>query len=57
MPQFTLYANPIATAPDRILLALADAGFTDFEYVNVDMSAKEHKVCVYSQCSIQCITH
>ncbi|EZF77065.1 hypothetical protein H105_01701 [Trichophyton soudanense CBS 452.61] len=43
MPQFTLYATPIATAPDRILLALADAGFTDFEYVNVDMSAKEHK--------------
>lgn len=52
MPQFTLYANPIATAPDRILLALADAGFTDFEYVNVDMSAKEHKVCVYSQRNI-----
>ncbi|KAK2880691.1 hypothetical protein FQN49_000460 [Arthroderma sp. PD_2] len=47
MPQFTLYATPVATAPDRVLLALADAGFTDFEYVNVDMSKKEHKAPEY----------
>ncbi|KAF3481458.1 glutathione S-transferase PARB [Arthroderma uncinatum] len=47
MPQFAIYANPVATAPDRILLALADAGFTDFDYVTVDMRGREHKTPEY----------
>ncbi|KAK2875034.1 hypothetical protein FQN49_001832 [Arthroderma sp. PD_2] len=43
MPQFTLYANPLATAPDRVQLAINEAGFTDYERIDIDLGAKEQK--------------
>ncbi|EEQ30141.1 putative glutathione transferase [Microsporum canis] len=43
MPQFTFYAHPIATAPDRVQLAVDEAGFTDYERIDIDMGAKEQK--------------
>ncbi|KAF3490791.1 glutathione S-transferase 3 [Arthroderma uncinatum] len=47
MPQFTLYANIIATAPDRVQLAINEAGFTDYERIEVDMGTQEHKTPEY----------
>ncbi|EGD85129.1 hypothetical protein H112_08854 [Trichophyton rubrum D6] len=47
MPQFTFYAHPIATAPDRVQLAIDEAGFTDYERITVDIPNKEQKTPEY----------
>ena len=44
MPAFTLYGHLASPNHDRVALTLAIAGFTDFEYVTVDLSSGEQKV-------------
>lgn len=44
MPQFTLYGAHGSTNTDRVRLTLAEAGFTDFEYVALNLQQGEQKV-------------
>lgn len=55
MPQFTFYAHPIATAPDRVQLAIDEAGFTDYERITVDIPNKEQKVGLHDTKLLVCI--
>jgi hypothetical protein len=45
-PQFTLYGNVASITSDRVRLMLADQGFTDYEFVNLDFLKGEQKVCL-----------
>jgi len=45
MPEFTLYGNRGSAYSNCVSLALAEAGFTDFEFVTLDFQKAEQKVC------------
>lgn len=45
MPEFTIYGNRGSVSTDRVKLVLALAGFTDYEFVNLDFKTGEHKAC------------
>jgi glutathione S-transferase len=44
MPAFTLYGSLGSTNTDRVRLTLAEGGFTDYEFVQVNLLKGEHKV-------------
>ena len=44
MPAFTLYGARGSINTDRILLTLAEGGFTDYELVHVNLQKGEQKV-------------
>ena len=44
MPAFTLYGSRGSTNTDRVRLTLAEGGFTDFEFVPVNLQRGEQKV-------------
>ena len=44
MPAFTLYGLRGSTNTDRVRLTLAEAGFTDYEFVLLDLRKGEQKV-------------
>lgn len=44
MSAFTLYGFEGTTNTDRVLLTLAEGGFTDYEFVLVNLQKGEHKV-------------
>jgi hypothetical protein len=44
MPAFTLYGSRGSTNTDRIRLALAEGGFTDYDVVLLDLRKGEQKV-------------
>lgn len=44
MPAFTLYGSRGSTNTDRVRLTLAEGGFTDYEYVLLNLQAGEQKV-------------
>jgi glutathione S-transferase len=44
MPAFTLYGSLGSTNTDRVRLTLAEGGFTDYEFVHVNLMSGEHKV-------------
>ena len=44
MPAFTLYGHLASPNYDRVALTLAIAGFTDYEYVSVDLGKGDQKV-------------
>lgn len=41
---FTLYGNPGSTASNRVRLMLAEAGFTNYDFVSLNFKTAEHKV-------------
>ena len=45
MPAFTLYGWRGSSNTDRVRLTLAEGGFTDFEFVLVNLHKGEQKVC------------
>ncbi len=44
MPAFTLYGGRGSTNTDRVRLTLAEGGFTDYEFVLVNLLKGEQKV-------------
>ena len=46
MPAFTLYGFLGSTNTNRVRLTLAEGGFTDYEFVLVDLQKGEQKVSV-----------
>jgi hypothetical protein len=44
MAAFTLYSARGSTNTDRVLLTLAEGGFTDYELVLLNLQKGEHKV-------------
>ena len=48
MPQFTLYGARGSSNSDRIRLTLAEAGFTDYDYVLLNLLKGEQKVLIFS---------
>lgn len=44
MPAFTLYGSRGSTNTDRVLLTLAEGGFTDYELVLLNLQKGEQKV-------------
>lgn len=44
MPAFTLYGARGSTNADRVRLTLAEGGFTDYEFVLVNLAKGEQKV-------------
>jgi hypothetical protein len=44
MPAFTLYGSRGSTNTDRVRLTLAEGGFTDYEFVLVNLQKGEQKV-------------
>jgi hypothetical protein len=44
MPAFTLYGSPGSTNTDRVRLTLAEGGFTDYEFVPLNLQKGEQKV-------------
>jgi hypothetical protein len=44
MPAFTLYGSRGSTNTDRVRLTLAEAGFTDYEFVLLNLQKGEQKV-------------
>jgi hypothetical protein len=44
MPAFTLYGARVSTNTDRVRLALAEGGFTDYELVLLNLQKGEQKV-------------
>ncbi len=44
MPAFTLCGARGSTNTDRVRLTLAEGGFTDYEFVLVNLQKGEHKV-------------
>lgn len=44
MPAFTLYGSPGSTNTDRVLLTLAEGGFTDYEFVLLNLQRGDQKV-------------
>lgn len=55
MPAFTLYGFRGTTNTDRVRLTLAEGGFTDYEFVSLDLKGGEQKVggCSYPRASEQ----
>ena len=45
MPAFTLYGSRGSSNTDRVRLTLAEGGFTDYEFVVVNLQKGEQKVC------------
>lgn len=45
MPAFTLYGSRGSTNTDRVRLTLAEGGFTDYEFVPLNLQKGEQKVC------------
>ncbi|KXL43352.1 hypothetical protein M433DRAFT_135914 [Acidomyces richmondensis BFW] len=43
MPAFTLYGSPGSTNTDRVLLTLAEGGFTDYEFVLLNLQRGDQK--------------
>lgn len=41
---FTLYGNAISAASNRVSLMLAEAGFTDYDFVSLNFRTAEQKV-------------
>ena len=53
MPAFTLYGARGSTNTDRVRLTLAEAGFTDYELVLLNLQKGEQKVdnpCFLNKC-------
>ena len=48
MPAFTLYGARGSTNTDRVRLTLAEGGFTDYEFVLLDLAKGEQKVPILS---------
>jgi hypothetical protein len=46
MPAFTLYGFLGSTNTNRVRLTLAEGGFTDYEFVLVDLQKGEQKVSI-----------
>lgn len=44
MPAFTLYGARGSTNADRVRLTLAEGGFTDYEFVSINLAKGEQKV-------------
>jgi hypothetical protein len=44
MPAFTLYGSIGSSNTDRVRMTLAEGGFTDYEFVTVDLRKGEQKV-------------
>ena len=44
MPAFTLYGSRGSTNTDRVRLTLAEGGFTDYEFVLLNLQKGEQKV-------------
>jgi hypothetical protein len=44
MPAFTLYGSRGSTNTDRVRLALAEGGFTDYDFVLINLHKGEQKV-------------
>jgi hypothetical protein len=44
MPAFTLYGSRGSTNTDRVRLTLAEGGFTDYEFVYLNLQKGEQKV-------------
>jgi len=44
MPAFTLYGARGSTSTDRVRLTLAEGGFTDYEFVLLNLQKGEQKV-------------
>lgn len=53
MPQLKLFAHPLTGGPDKVLITLAEGGFTDYEYVTIDLLTREHKVCATHTTDLQ----
>ena len=49
MVAFTLYGTRGSTNTDRVRLTLADGGFTDYDFVLINLQKREQKVC---RCSV-----
>jgi hypothetical protein len=47
MPAFTLYGFHGSTMTDRVRLTLAEGGFTDYEFVLVNLPKGEQKVRLF----------
>jgi hypothetical protein len=64
MPAFTLYGSRGSTNTDRVRLTLAEGGFTDYEFVLLNLQKGEQKVGgpflleddVASPCVTNCIS-
>jgi hypothetical protein len=50
MSAFTLYGSRGSTNTDRVRLTLAEGGFTDYDFVPVNLMKGEQKVCIRNAC-------